>query len=187
MLSYNSRVWPIGNRNFIKDGCRYRTFPFDYNKISNKGTTEEKVFLDYQTMDYYREKYSQWLYIENLRDELRVWRPCEYYHQKYIAIASSYAILNYSLFLTLVTHELPNAEMKIVLLLLRIRATEAFHCLCILPVFAIYDMTELCTNMQQKNIAETRTRTDKIHSKLKSVSILIIILHVYFRMPFYFC
>jgi ATP-dependent DNA helicase DinG len=72
-------------------GCKYRTFLKDY-KISNKGTTQEKVFFDYHTTEHYREMYSRWLYLKNLRKELRVWRPCEYFDQLNIASASSHSI-----------------------------------------------------------------------------------------------
>jgi hypothetical protein len=72
----------------------------DY-KINDKGTTEEKVFIDYDTTEHYQEKFSQWLHLKNLREELRVWRPCEYFDQLNIASASSHSILNYPIFLAL--------------------------------------------------------------------------------------
>jgi ATP-dependent DNA helicase DinG len=66
----------MNNEDFEGRGCRYRTFLKDY-KINNKGTREEKVFIDNDTETYYRERYSQWLHLKNLREELRIWRACE--------------------------------------------------------------------------------------------------------------
>jgi len=90
---------------FRNSGCKYRTFLKDY-KISNKGTREEKVSIDYDTKTYYQEKYSQWLHLKNIRNELRAWRPCEYFDQLNSASTSSHSILNYPIFLAL----LPNKK-----------------------------------------------------------------------------
>lgn len=110
--SWHSHVWImckhtsadygpcISNPFFKHEHCRYRTSSEHY-KINNKGTTEEEVFIDDDAKDSYQKKYSDWWYIENLREELRIWRPCEYYHQLNVALASTHAILNYSLFLAL--------------------------------------------------------------------------------------
>jgi ATP-dependent DNA helicase DinG len=89
----------ISNPLFKHEHCRYRISSEDY-KI-NKGSTEEEVFIDDDAKDFYQKRYSEWWYIENLREELRIWRPCEYYHQINTALASTHAILNYSLFLAL--------------------------------------------------------------------------------------
>jgi ATP-dependent DNA helicase DinG len=70
----------ISNEFFKKSGCKYRTFPEDYTKI-NKGTMEEKVFIDDGTKNYYQKEYSEWSHLENLKGQGRPWRPCEYYHQ----------------------------------------------------------------------------------------------------------
>ena len=61
----------------------------------------EEVFIDDDAKDSYQKKYSEWWYIENLREELRIWRPREYCHQLNTALASTHATLNYSLFLAL--------------------------------------------------------------------------------------
>jgi ATP-dependent DNA helicase DinG len=90
----------ISNALFKHEHCRYRTYPEDY-KINNKGTTEEEVLIDDDSKDFYQKRYFEWWYVENLREELRIWRPCEYYHQINIALASTHPILNYSLFLAL--------------------------------------------------------------------------------------
>jgi ATP-dependent DNA helicase DinG len=90
----------ISNPFFKHEHCRYRTSSEDY-KINNKGTTEEEVFIDDDAKDSFQKKYSEWWYIENLREEVRIWRPCEYYHQLNVALASTHAILNYPLFLAL--------------------------------------------------------------------------------------
>ena len=93
----------INNESFKNGGCKYRT-PLNYYRTNNRGTREEEVFIDDDTLIYCQNEYSQWSYLENIREELRVWRPCEYYHQLNIALASSNAILNYSLFLALLTN-----------------------------------------------------------------------------------
>jgi len=90
----------------FKDGaCKYRTFSKDY-KISNKGTTIENVFIDYDTTNYYQKEYSQWLHLENLRKQRKAWMPCEYFDQLNAALTSSHSIFNYSNFLAL----LPNKK-----------------------------------------------------------------------------
>jgi ATP-dependent DNA helicase DinG len=93
------------NRSFMSDGCKYRTFPIHY-KIINKGTKEENVIIDYAARNNFQKEYSQWLHLENLRQEQREWRPCEYFHQLNIIMASSHSILNYPMFLSL----LPNKK-----------------------------------------------------------------------------
>jgi ATP-dependent DNA helicase DinG len=105
----------INNESFKYHGCIYRPFPIDY-KIENKGTTEEKVFIDCHSEEVYRDKYSQWSYAANLKEELRVWRPCEYYHQLNIALTASHSVLNYSIFLTFLTNKflgLPSRELLV--------------------------------------------------------------------------
>ena len=95
----------MSNESFKDSGCKYRTFSKDY-KTSNKGTTIENVFIDYNTTNYYQKEYSQWLHLENLRDQRRAWRPCEYFDQLNAALSSSHSIFNYSNFLAL----LPNKK-----------------------------------------------------------------------------
>ena len=95
----------MSNESFKDSGCKYRTFSKDY-KTSNKGTTIENVFIDYNTTNYYQKEYSQWLHLENLRDQRRAWRPCEYFDQLNAALTSSHSIFNYSNFLAL----LPNKK-----------------------------------------------------------------------------
>jgi ATP-dependent DNA helicase DinG len=71
----------MANRDFSEDRCIYRTFERNY-KVSDKGTIKEKVFIDYDTETG----------IPNgctLREDLRIWRPCEYYHQLNTALISS--------------------------------------------------------------------------------------------------
>jgi ATP-dependent DNA helicase DinG len=104
----------MNNEDFEGKGCKYKTFLKDY-KINNKGTTEEKVFIDNDTETYYQERYSQWLHLKNLREELKIWRPCEYFDQLNIASASSHSILNYPIFLALLSNKkiLPSRELLI--------------------------------------------------------------------------
>ena len=77
---------------FNRENCKYRTFEGDY-RVDNKGTREEKVFIDDDTINNYQIEYSQWLHPENLKKKLRVWRPCEYYDQLNIALVSSHTVI----------------------------------------------------------------------------------------------
>ena len=95
----------MSDESFKDGGCKYRTFSKDY-KISNKGTTIENVFIDYDTTNYYQKEYSQWLHLENLRNQRKAWMPCEYFDQLNAALTSSHSIFNYSNFLAL----LPNKK-----------------------------------------------------------------------------
>jgi ATP-dependent DNA helicase DinG len=95
----------INNTSFKYDRCKYRTFDEDYT-VDNKGTREEKVFIGDGIKNYHQNEYSQWLHPKNLKKELRVWRPCEYYDQLNIALVSSHAIFNYSIFLALLTYKI---------------------------------------------------------------------------------
>ncbi len=81
-------------------GCKYRTLLRDY-EIRNLGTVEEQVFIGRDALDNYQSEFSGWSYIDSsdLKDELKIWRPCEYYHQLNIALAASHSIFNYSQFL----------------------------------------------------------------------------------------
>jgi Rad3-related DNA helicase len=88
-----------------KSGCKYRTFREHY-KVKNKGMIEEQVFIDQHTTDYYQQEYSQWVHLKNLKNPRSEWIPCGYYDQLNIALASSHAVLNYSLFLSLLTNKL---------------------------------------------------------------------------------
>jgi ATP-dependent DNA helicase DinG len=90
----------MSNQSFKGSSCKYRTSLKDY-EIESKGTRSEKAFINDETRNYYEDEYSQWLHLENLSPELREWRPCEYFHQLNIALASSHSILNYPMFLSL--------------------------------------------------------------------------------------
>jgi Rad3-related DNA helicase len=68
------------NESFKDTDCKYRTFLKDY-KISNKGTREEKVLIDYDTKNHHQKEYSQWLHLKNLKDQRKEWMPCEYFDQ----------------------------------------------------------------------------------------------------------
>ena len=77
-------------------GCKYKTILRDY-QVTNKGTKDEIVSLG-QNEEYYRKAYSEWDHLKDLTT-LREWRPCQYFHQLYTAIAGAHSILNYSIFL----------------------------------------------------------------------------------------
>jgi ATP-dependent DNA helicase DinG len=104
----------INNVLFRHRDCRYRTFSEDYN-INNRGPRGEEVFIDNETRNNFQKKYFEWQYLENLKEELRVWRPCEYYHQLNIAIAASHSIFNYSQFLiyTILARNLPSRRLLV--------------------------------------------------------------------------
>jgi ATP-dependent DNA helicase DinG len=55
------------------------------------------------------------LHLENLREKLRVWRPCEYFDQLNTALTSSHSIFNYSNFLAILPNKkvLPSRELLI--------------------------------------------------------------------------
>jgi Rad3-related DNA helicase len=81
--------------------CKYRTFLQDYN-LSNKGTENEKIFINKNKEHHYKKEFFQWLHLKNLKDNNKdkaIWRPCEYFDQLNIALTSSHSIFNYSNFL----------------------------------------------------------------------------------------
>jgi ATP-dependent DNA helicase DinG len=88
--------------------CKYRTFLQDYD-LSNKGTENEKIFINRDKEHHYKKEFSQWLHLKNLKDNNKdkaIWRPCEYFDQLNIALTSSHSIFNYSNFLAF----LPNRK-----------------------------------------------------------------------------
>jgi Rad3-related DNA helicase len=90
------------DEDFEGAGCKYRTFLQDYN-LSNKGTENEKIFINEDKEHHYKKEFFQWLHLKNLlKDNNKAkatWRPCEYFHQLNIALTSSHSIFNYSNFL----------------------------------------------------------------------------------------
>jgi ATP-dependent DNA helicase DinG len=102
----------ISNPLFKNGGCKYRTLLKHY-KINNKGTREEEVFIDPDAKNSYQEEYSQWSYLENLKEK-RLWEPCEYFDQFNIALTSCHSIFNYSMLLALLpTKKFPSRELLI--------------------------------------------------------------------------
>lgn len=92
----------ITNESFKEAGCKYRTFEKDY-KINNERTTDEEIYIDTNTKQNYQKQYSEWLPISKLKVR-REWKPCEYFNQLNIALASSLSIFNYSIFLALLPY-----------------------------------------------------------------------------------
>jgi ATP-dependent DNA helicase DinG len=105
----------MSNESFKDSGCKYRTFLKNY-KVSNKGTTNENVFIDFDTKNYYQKEYSQWLHLENLKDQRREWTPCEYFDQLNAALTSSHSIFNYSNFLALLPNKKVLPQRKLLVL-----------------------------------------------------------------------
>ncbi|MGB6591828.1 MAG: helicase C-terminal domain-containing protein, partial [Candidatus Nitrosopolaris sp.] len=102
----------MNNESFKGSGCKYRTFPEDYT-IINKEMREEKVFIHDDATNHYQNEYSQWSYLENLKEN-RLWKPCDYYHQLNIALTASHSTLNYPMLLSLLpTRKFPSRELLI--------------------------------------------------------------------------
>jgi len=99
---------------FKEDGCKYRTFAKDY-QISNKGITDEKICIANDTIQSYQKQYSEWLPISNLKVR-REWKPCEYFNQLNIALASSHSIFNYSIFLAFLSYNKRMGERDLLVL-----------------------------------------------------------------------
>jgi ATP-dependent DNA helicase DinG len=74
--------------------CIYKTKLGDY-KVQGEGTKYESVDLDH---------FAQKKYIDKMKSQSRIiqldWKPCHYYHQKWIALKSSHTIYNYKYFLS---------------------------------------------------------------------------------------
>jgi len=89
------------DESFEGTGCKYRTFLIDYD-LSNKGTENEKIYINDDKEHHYKTEFFQWLHLKNLKDNNKdkaTWRPCEYFDQLNIALTSSHSIFNYSNFL----------------------------------------------------------------------------------------
>lgn len=74
--------------------CIYKTKLGDY-KVQGEGTKYESIDLDH---------FAQKKYIDKMKSQSRIiqldWKPCHYYHQKWIALKSSHTIYNYKYFLS---------------------------------------------------------------------------------------
>jgi Rad3-related DNA helicase len=74
--------------------CIYKTRMTDY-KAEGEGTKYEIIDLDI---------FAKKKYIDNMKSQLKIidleWKPCHYYHQKWIAARSSHTIYNYKYFLS---------------------------------------------------------------------------------------
>jgi ATP-dependent DNA helicase DinG len=99
----------ISHPSFQHGKCRYKTSWIDYT-VNNRGMIDEKVFINDDTIKWYKDQYSEWSYPKDakLKEELRVWRPCAYYDQLNIALVSSHSIFNYAMFLSLLRYWIAN-------------------------------------------------------------------------------
>lgn len=74
--------------------CAYKTRMMDY-KIEGEGTIREIVKLD---------PFAERKYIKDLQSKSKIveleWRPCHYFHQKWIGAKSSHTVYNYRYFLS---------------------------------------------------------------------------------------
>jgi ATP-dependent DNA helicase DinG len=74
--------------------CIYKTRMTDY-KAEGEGTKYEIIDLD---------SFAKKKYIDNMKSQSKIidleWKPCHYYHQKWIAARSSHTIYNYKYFLS---------------------------------------------------------------------------------------
>jgi ATP-dependent DNA helicase DinG len=101
------------NEFFKGDGCKYRTFVKDY-KLIKEGTKEEEVYIDIESKQNYQKQYADWLPLKDTKIR-RDWKPCEYFNQLNIALASSHSIFNYSIFLAFLSYNksLPERELLV--------------------------------------------------------------------------
>jgi hypothetical protein len=112
------------NPNFhFHDGCRYRTFPEDY-QISSRNTDEETIFIDPERLAEYHEystdsnnSMSGWLHLKNITNKAAVenrtlndFTPCPYYDQLHKGMLASHTIFNYANFLIFLRRSGPNAK-----------------------------------------------------------------------------
>jgi ATP-dependent DNA helicase DinG len=81
----------------IKDesyDCSYKTRLTDY-KVYDQGTVHELVKLD---------PYAERRYVDKMRSKIKLieldWRPCHYYHQKWIGGQATHTVYNYRFFLS---------------------------------------------------------------------------------------
>ena len=74
--------------------CAYKTRMMDY-KIEGEGTIREIVKLD---------QFAERKYIKDLQSKSRIveieWRPCHYFHQKWIGVRATHTVYNYRYFLS---------------------------------------------------------------------------------------
>ncbi len=74
--------------------CAYKTRMMDY-KVEGEGTIREIVKLD---------PFAERKYIKDLQSKSKIveleWRPCHYFHQKWIGAKSSHTVYNYRYFLS---------------------------------------------------------------------------------------
>ena len=74
--------------------CLYKTRLLDY-KVRGEGTKNELVQLD---------PFAERKYVEKLKENSKLvdldWRPCHYFHQKWMGLRSSYTVYNYRYFLS---------------------------------------------------------------------------------------
>lgn len=99
---------------FKDDGCKYKTFIKDY-KIISKGTKNEEIRIDEESINNIKTEYNKWFHLENLKQQNQ-WRPCEYFDQLNTALSSSHSIFNYSIFLSLLPNKKALAEREILVL-----------------------------------------------------------------------
>lgn len=92
------------------DGCRYRTFPEDY-EVASPNTDKENIFINPVTLSDYQEYSTErggldgWMHLENINSSTNLrlsFTPCEYYHQLNKGMLASHTIFNYANFLIFV-------------------------------------------------------------------------------------
>lgn len=74
--------------------CTYKTRLMDY-KVEGKGTGHELLRID---------PFAERKYVDKLRSQSKIveleWKPCHYYHQKWIGVNASHTVYNYRYFLS---------------------------------------------------------------------------------------
>ena len=100
-------------------GCRYRTFPEDY-EVTNENTDQETVFINEIRLAQYH-GYStdkeDWMHLTNIKTKedlenrtLNDFAPCGYYDQLSKGIIASHTIFNYANFLIFLRQSGPFAK-----------------------------------------------------------------------------
>ena len=104
-------------------GCRYRTFPEDY-EVTSENTDEELIFLKPERTAQYHEystdnsdSMTGWLHLKNITNKdaienrtLNDFTPCPYYDQLNKGLLASHTIFNYANFLIFLRRSGPDSK-----------------------------------------------------------------------------
>ena len=105
------------------NGCRYRTFPEDY-ELTSENTDEELIFIKPERLAQYHEystdnsdSMTGWLHLKNITNKAAIenrtlsdFTPCPYYDQLNKGILASHTIFNYANFLIFLRRSGPHSK-----------------------------------------------------------------------------